>query len=129
MHFTQKVILSSPNSTDYGLDFEINWNRSGVLFYYQQNEVSYPSGIALLDITCKCNIFLTIIFHWLNFSLTVILLQFLFRVKYVREKLLCDCYKGSWKQFECPNIKEIVITSFFVQYWVWNERAPISRES
>ena len=57
MHFTQKVILSSSNSADCGLDFEINSNDNGVLIYYQKNKMSYPSGFALLDITCTYNIF------------------------------------------------------------------------
>ena len=63
MHFTQKVILSSSNSADCGLDFEINSNDNGVLIYYQKNKMGYPSGFALLDITCTYNIFLTIMFH------------------------------------------------------------------
>ena len=52
-----KVILSSGISIDYGLEFEIYSNDSGVSFHYQQNQMGYPNGFVLLDITCERDIF------------------------------------------------------------------------
>ena len=49
-------MLLSAITADYGLEFEINSDDSGVSFYYQQNQTGYPSGFALLDVTCEYDI-------------------------------------------------------------------------